>query len=63
MKPTYLDGVKECEEFYQAGYTFTELIDYLERETLLVDYRWSDWVEGFTDGIEHFERLEELNNA
>ena len=60
MKPTYLEGVKECESLYQSGLTFIELRSFIEKESSILDYRWSEWVLGFLDGIMHFEMLEGL---
>ena len=58
MKPTYLEGIKDCEAMYKAGYSFVELKDFIKQEDSLVDYRWVNWVDGFTDAIKHFEKLD-----
>ena len=57
---SYLDGVKECEEFYDGGMTFTWLEEYISTEKRIVDYRWYNFIEGFEDAIEHFKRLESI---
>ena len=57
---TYLEGVKECEQFYQSGKSFEELENFIENEKHIVDYRWRHFIEGFEDAIEHFKRLESI---
>ena len=59
MKPTYLSGVIECEDLLNNGYTLRELREFIEFEATVLDYRWNDWVLGFTEGIEYFEKMME----
>ena len=60
MKPTYLNGVKEAEHMYNIGYTFTELEAFIEKESRIGGYKWSEWCDGFRDSVTHFERLENI---
>ena len=57
MKPTYLSGVIECEDLLNNGHKLREIREFIEFEATVLDYRWNDWVEGFTESMEHFERL------
>ena len=60
-KPTYLQGLQECEKMFNIdGYTLEQLRDYIDNEGDLLDYRWTDWFDGFVGGIDHFVRLEKL---
>ena len=58
MKQVYLDGVKECERMYNAGYTFTELEDHIGTEAKIGGYKWEEWCDGFKSAILHFEKIE-----
>ena len=58
---TYLEGVKECEEFYQEGKSFEWLEKHVYTEKRILCYRWYDFISGFEDAIEHFKRLENIN--
>lgn len=61
MSQSYLSGVKESEDMVQSGYSFTEMQNFIEDETLLCGDNWCRWVEGFKDGLEHFRGLKTLN--
>ena len=63
MKQAYLLGVKDCERMYDAGYTFTELEDYVGLESEIGGYKWAGWCEGYRDAITHFAKLEEIANG
>ena len=60
-KPTYLQGLQECEKMFNIdGYTLEQLRAYIDNEKDLLDYRWTDLLNGFVGGIDHFVRLEKL---
>ena len=52
MRQAYLQGVKDCERMYNAGYTFTELEDFVGLESRIGGCL------GFRASIEHFEKVE-----
>lgn len=45
----YLDGVILCEQMLEQGYSVQECYNYLNDESGISDYRWSDFWKGFHD--------------
>lgn len=55
LRPTYMDGVKDAEDFYADCMALILLKRYVDNETKIVenDPRWNEWCSGVRDYYDH----------